>query len=328
MPIAVCSIIVICRFYSRRLIKSWGWDDTTIAIAWIFSIATVTLVGVETRYGLGHQRKNIPIRFQHIAIKISYGTLICYQIALIMTKISILFFYLRILKFRLERILIFCTIGFVCVYGAVLIPFSAVVCNPLTGRRALSIGTCYKYYPIMTASAILHTTTDVWLIILVLPHILKMTLPRPQKLGLAFVLTLGLFDACASLTRMSVAYRFLNPKLAQWDSLSFAVWTTLETSLGVMCASIPMLRPITRQVMGRSPSKNREVAGNVPRSGNNRVQMSEGSLWSTMQADDRELDLPDNNLLKVGAGHISGDEGRSGSVSTRNTGVGGTFSHV
>lgn len=281
VPIAVCSIIVICRFYSRRLIRNWGWDDTTIAIAWCFSIATVTLVGMETRYSLGHQHKNIPVRFQNIAIQISYGTLICYQIALITTKISILLFYLRILKFDMERMLIFCTIGFVCVYGAILIPFSAVVCNPLTGKRALSIGTCYTYYPIMTASAILHTTTDVWLIILILPHIIKMTLPKPQKLGLAFVLTLGLFDACASLTRMSVAYRFLNPKLAQWDSLSFAVWTTLETSLGVLCASIPMLRPLARQILGRRPSKNPEMMGNVPRSRRDMIQMSEGTLWST-----------------------------------------------
>ena len=327
VPIAVCSIIVICRFYSRRLIKSWGWDDTTIAIAWFFSVVTVTLVGLETRYGLGHQRKNIPVRFQNIAINISYGTLICYQIALIMTKISILLFYLRFLKFRFERILIFCTIGFVCVYGAVLVPFSAVICNPLTGQRALSIGTCYKYYPIMTASAILHSATDVWLIILVLPHILKMSLPRPQKIGLAFVLTLGLFDACASLTRMSIAYRFLNPKLAQWDSLSFAVWTTLETSLGVMCASIPMLRPMARQLMGRKPSKNPEVVGNVPRSGRNRVQMSEGSMWSTMQVDDRELEMPDNNLFKVSVSNGLKSEGRSGSIATRTTG-GSSFSDV
>jgi hypothetical protein len=102
-----------------------------------------------------------------------------------------------------------------------------------------------------------------------------------QKIGLVFILTLGLFDACASLTRISVAYRFLNPKLAQWDSFSFAIWTTLETSLGIICASIPMLKPVVRQLMGEKPSTNPEVMRNVPRSKVAGAAPSiGGSLWT------------------------------------------------
>jgi hypothetical protein len=208
-------------------------------------------------------------------------------------------FYLRILKFPLQRKLIFTTIGFVCFYGSVLVPFSAVICNPLTGQRALSIGTCYTYYPIMTASAIIHTATDLWLIILILPHVIKMTIPRGQKIGLAFVLTLGLFVACASLTRIAVAHQFLNPKLAQWDSFSFAIWTTLETSLGVICASIPMLRPLARQIMGRKLSSMPEVIGNVPRSNKGKppVRAVDDSLWSNGGT---EVELANSsNFLKV-----------------------------
>jgi len=209
--------------------------------------------------------------------------------------------------------------AFVCLYAAILIPFSALICNPLTGQRALAIGRCYNYYPILTASATLHTTTDVWLIVLVLPHVLKMQLPRGQKIGLAVVLTLGLFDACASLTRMAIAYRFLNPKLAQWDSLSFAIWTTLESSLGVICASIPMLRPLARQIMGRKPSSMPEMVGNVPRSRREKPAQPQ-SLWSVDGGDLEMLTVTDDNdnHLKV---HVVTDfgSGRSASVSTGTT---------
>jgi hypothetical protein len=297
-----------------------------ISIAWILSLTVVALVGVETRYGLGRHHKDIPVRFQTIAIKISYGTIIIHQVALVVTKLSILMFYLRILKFPVQRILIFLTIGFVCLYGSVLIPFSAVICNPLTGHRALSIGTCYTYYPIMTASAIIHTATDVWLIILVLPHVVKMRIPLGQKLGLAFVLTLGLFDACASLTRIAVAHQFLDPKLAQWDSFSFAIWTTLETSLGVICASIPMLRPLARQIMGRKPSSAPEVLGNVPRSNKGKPARAAvgDSLWTL---DGREAEMADNQYLKV---QVVTDFGsaRSESVSTGATAVANSDTNV
>ncbi|KAH9885214.1 hypothetical protein F4778DRAFT_516957 [Xylariomycetidae sp. FL2044] len=125
---------------------------------------------------------------------------------------------------------------------------------------------CLRYYPVMTASAVLHAFTDIWLIALVLPHIVRMRiLPRGQKAGLACVLALGTFVACASLTRMAVAHRFLDPMYAQWDSLSFAIWTTLESSLGLICASVPMLRPLIRQLRGQTPDSRPQILRNVRR---------------------------------------------------------------
>jgi hypothetical protein len=268
---------------------------------------------VESHFGLGHKHKDIPLSYQAIAIKCSYFTIIFYQACLIVTKLSILFFYLRILKLRLQRILIWCTIGFVGVYGAVLIPFSAMVCNPITHRFPFPPnGQCFSYYPIMTASAIIHTSTDVWLIALVLPHVLKMSVPKRQRIGLAFLLTLGLFDR----------------NLAQWDSFSFAIWTTLETSLGIVCASAPMLRPMVRQMMGKKPSSAPEmVKGNVPRSGRmkNPGMARDESLWSaaleqhTQHEQEQEMQMREavqnagKDFLTV---HIMGDSERSSSVST------------
>jgi hypothetical protein len=328
VPEIVCSFIILGRIYSRGiLIKNWGWDDTLIILAWICSLTVVTLVGVESHFGLGHKHKDIPLRYQAIAIKCSYFTIIFYQACLLITKLSILFFYLRILKLRLQRILIWSTISFVCTYGAVLIPFSALVCNPITQRFPFSPnGKCFSYYPIMTASAIIHTSTDVWLIALVIPHILKMSILRRQKLGLAFLLTLGLFDACASLTRISVAYRFLNRHLAQWDSFSFAIWTTLETSLGIICASAPMLRPMVRQILGKKPTSAPEMApGNVPRSKGEKKKAGRArdeSLWSGLhEQHEQEVQMREavqaagKDFLTV---HVMGEgEGeRSASVST------------
>ncbi|KAI1392783.1 uncharacterized protein F4822DRAFT_441595 [Hypoxylon trugodes] len=267
IPIVFASLVVIGRLYSRLILKNQWWDDAFILVAWLFAIAVVTIVGVETIYGLGHKFSNIPLHLRPVGIRLSYATISCYQISLVLTKISILFFYLRILKLPYQRILIFITFGCVIAYGIVLFLLTFFLCNPVENQYEFDIrvGQCLKYYPIMTASAALHTATDLWLIGLVLPHILKMHLPIRQKIALAFVLTLGIFVACASLTRMAVAWEFLNPKYAQWDSFSFAIWTTLESSLGLVCASVPMLKPLVRQLMGMKPSSKPETLKNVPR---------------------------------------------------------------
>ncbi|KAI1081933.1 hypothetical protein F5B20DRAFT_533738 [Whalleya microplaca] len=268
IPLVFASLIVAGRLYSRLLLKNYSWDDGFILLAWLFAVAVVTIVCVETVYGLGHKFSNIPLRLRPIGIRLSYATISCYQVCLVLTKISILFFYLRILKLPNQQLLIFITMATVTVYGTVFFLLTFFLCNPVENvyEFDIRVGTCLTYYPIMTASAVLHTTTDLWMIGLVLPHIIKMHLPIGQKAGLAFVLTLGIFVACASLTRMAVAWEFLNPKYAQWDSLSFAIWTTLESSLGLVCASIPMLKPLVRQLRGLKPSSKPDTLRNVPRS--------------------------------------------------------------
>ncbi|KAI0178835.1 hypothetical protein GGR52DRAFT_276391 [Hypoxylon sp. FL1284] len=266
-PLVFASLAVIGRLYSRLLLKNQWWDDAFILVAWCFAVTVVTLVGVETEYGLGHKFENIPLELRAVGIRLSYATISSYQVCLVLTKISILFFYLRILKLPYQRILVFITMGVVAVYGTVFFLLTFFICNPidLQYELGISVGSCLMYYPILTASAALHTATDVWMIGLVLPHILKMHLPTRQKVALAFVLTLGIFVACASLTRMAVAWEFLNPKYAQWDSFSFAIWTTLESSLGLVCASVPMLKPLVRQLMGRKASSKPDTLRNVPR---------------------------------------------------------------
>ncbi|KAI1099959.1 hypothetical protein F4804DRAFT_320338 [Jackrogersella minutella] len=188
----------------------------------------------------------------------------------------------------------------VVVYGTIFFLLTFFLCNPVYNvyEFDIKVGHCLAYYPILTASAALHTTTDLWLIAMVLPHILKMHLPIRQKIALAFVLTLGIFVACASLTRMAVAWEFLNPKYAQWDSLSFAIWTTLESSLGLVCASVPMLRPLFRQLMGRKPSTKPDAIKNVPRTKGppRRVQFDEynsnaTTLWTRREGDDDGIEL-------------------------------------
>ena len=319
-------------------------------------MTVVTLVGVESHFGLGHKHKDIPVRFQDIAIKCSYFTIIFYQACLRTTKLGILFFYLRILTLRLHRILIFCTIALVSTYGAILLPLSALLCNPLTHRFPFSSPhppKCLPYYPLMTTSAILHTSTDIWLLILIAPQIIHLSLPRRQKLALTFLLTLGLFGAYASLTRLSVAYRFLNRSLAQWDSFSFAIWTTLETSLGIICASAPMLRPMVRLLMGQNPISGPDARdANVPRSGGVRkvVRNGEESLWTARgtgreesvheheheQQKEQEMQMRDAvqaagkdflavNVMRTGA---EGESERSASVSTPRGSIENTASMV
>ncbi|KAI1205392.1 uncharacterized protein F4807DRAFT_283931 [Annulohypoxylon truncatum] len=300
IPIVFASLVVIGRLYSRIILKNQWWDDAFILFAWIFAVAVVTIVGVETMYGLGHKFSNIPLGLRPTGIRLSFATIASYQVSLVLTKMSILFFYLRILKLPYQRTLVFVTMGCVVVYGTVLFLLTFFICNPVYNVYELDIrvGHCLAYYPIMTASAVLHTTTDLWMIAMVLPHILKMQLPIRQKVALAFVLTLGIFVACASLTRMAVAWQFLNPKYAQWDSFSFAIWTTLESSLGLVCASVPMLKPLVRQLMGRKPSSKPDVVKNVPRTrgpdrqiGFDEYNSNATTLWTRRTMDDNGIDL-------------------------------------
>jgi hypothetical protein len=160
IPLILASIIICLRLYSRYLIKNFGWDDALICVAWFFALVVVTLLTVQTRYGLG-QHYNYPyLQYRPEAIAVSYATLACYQVCLVTTKLSILLFYLRILRLPAQQTVCKYAMVFVTVYGSILFILTFFLCNPFYGGYEFDVrvGHCLSYYPSKPLST-LHETT-------------------------------------------------------------------------------------------------------------------------------------------------------------------------
>ena len=266
----MCTLFVLARMWSRlRLLGTWFPDDTLIVLAWVFStavcvvysIAAVTpdirqAVVLTTSIGDGGDAGGGGgglIDYDAEAIQPymlrTYLGLIFYQLCLCLTKLSILAFYLRMFYPRpLERRLAWATVAFVLAYGVPLLAMSIFQCHPAPGQFFGAPMRCFGFTPLLIASASLHTATDAWLIVMVIPCIIRLDLPPRQKLALAVVLSLSIFVIAASLTRLQLSlhanYRPAGSGVQVANTLGFFVMTILECDIALICASAPTLRPL------------------------------------------------------------------------------------
>jgi hypothetical protein len=85
---------------------------------------------------------------------------------------------------------------------------------------------------------------DLW--ILVLPLKLIMSIPRPSrdKIALFFIFGLGIISTIASVIRLQSLRVFTLSHDPFYDSLPINTWSMVEVNIGILCASIPTLKPL------------------------------------------------------------------------------------
>lgn len=280
MPHAVCTLFLLARVWSRLLLlRKWFRDDTLILAAWLCSTA------VCAAYAIAAQTPNLNSAVLHGGSSggayslTTYLGLIFYQLALLLTKLSILSFYLRMFSSRpVERALALATVGVVVAYGVPLLAISILQCPPPSSSGGgfssfprPTTGKCFAFTPLLIASASLHTATDAWLIALVAPCVSRLAIPRGQKAALAAVLSLGVFVVAASLTRLQLSlrgpaggggYYYYGQRPEEDDgegaarmvvanTLAFFVMTVLECDVALLCACAPTLRPVLARIWPR-----------------------------------------------------------------------------
>lgn len=184
------------------------------------------------------------------------------------TKTSILIFYLRLSKnkkyFRLATYL---TMAVIIVGGTILTFFSIFACHPIT--KTFSNSTTQKCIRLVTlyfAATPINVVTDAVILILPIPILTGMQLPRKQKIILVLLFALGIFVMVVDVIRIDVLQDTLLiitagghvPTLTNTleDTTNFAylvspalMWSAVEINIGIVCACIPTLRPLVRKVV-------------------------------------------------------------------------------
>ncbi|TQN69585.1 hypothetical protein CSHISOI_05908 [Colletotrichum shisoi] len=253
LPHAVCTLLILARVVSRVwVLRKWFIDDTLIILSWLFSTALCVVYGITatTPSLLGappDDAADDALKDVNPYIMRTYLGLIYYQLCLCLTKLSILAFYLRVFVSRQrERYLAWATVAFVLLYGTPMLLMSFLQCHPAPGRFFGQPMKCFGFPDLLISSASLHSATDAWLILMVVPCVMRLDLPRRQKVALGFVMSLGVFVIVASMIRLqlSLHLHYRPNSAAIRSTLSFFVMTVLECDTALICASAPTLRPL------------------------------------------------------------------------------------
>lgn len=274
LAFALCATLFVClRTISRAgVVRKLALDDYIMLFAWLIFVGLVTAICLATSSGLGMHEVDIPDAWQQRLKRSQFAFSILYQLSLMAEKTSILTFYLTLSTTnRVFRWATIATLVAVNVAGFALIMGTVFECDPVSGvvDYPTRAGTrCTDLVVIYLASAPVNIITDLAIFFLPMPVLTRMRLPKRQKLILVITFGFGIFVIAVDIIRVAYlqkasTFRLTNIVDNNSDSrnsrtteadraasdFSFSasysfMWSVIEVALGIMCGSVPALKPL------------------------------------------------------------------------------------
>jgi len=89
-----------------------------------------------------------------------------------------------------------------------------------------------------------HIFMDVWILILPCRFIFSIPRPTREKTAVYAVFGLGAFSTICSIIRFRYLVLVYNTEDPYYESLNINIWSVVELNVGIICASVPTLRPL------------------------------------------------------------------------------------
>ena len=167
---------------------------------------------------------------------------------MIVFKIALGMFFLRIVIRPWQRYVVYGTIAVNTIYGVGFLFFEIFQCgNPKYFLEKELTGKCVSNEVLLGVNlshGILNAVTDWILCILPIFVLRKAKLPRVAKISAGFVLLVGNIGSVCSIIRLLFVKGFTPGAGFFLTSINFTIWSMAECGVGIIAASLATLRPL------------------------------------------------------------------------------------
>ncbi|KAH8655106.1 hypothetical protein BGZ60DRAFT_435500 [Tricladium varicosporioides] len=258
VAVLVIFTILAVFFVGLRLVarivflKNGGRDEVAIVCALLCSIGLLVASMKEVQYGVGKHVADVSLPDLELQLQSLWVAIIFYNASLALTKFSIILQYLRVFVGHKMRIACWVAMGIVVVYGVQTFFTSVFACVPISGFWDLGLqARCIdkKFQWFFNAS--FNIFTDLIVLLLPMPALMEIQLPKKQKIVLMFVFALGGFVCLISILRLHSLYTLSVSSDLTYDNLNAALWSAIEANTGIICASLQTVRPVVARLFPR-----------------------------------------------------------------------------
>ncbi|POR37901.1 Uncharacterized protein TPAR_01901 [Tolypocladium paradoxum] len=253
--------VVVCRLLSRR-IKLGRWralmiDDYLMVFALVNFTGVVVSINEVAKNGSNYmppeEAAALTPEGVHGAV---YGSIMTFVLEIFTitatwtVKACLLILYGRLTRNALTKQYMLVKIAFVyCVVTYLLVIFLFVFywCSPTYEYWAVPVRImqCATYYHHMKFATACNISSDLLLLFIPIPIIIKTRLPTKRKIILCCILGLGVFNILAAI--LNRYYNFSTP-----NSYVFLFWYVAEAGIAMMVGNLPLCWPMLRTVLGSS----------------------------------------------------------------------------
>ncbi|PVH68737.1 hypothetical protein DL98DRAFT_379418, partial [Cadophora sp. DSE1049] len=229
------------RIFTRlRLMKGLGADDILIAAGGVSVIAMAIAAIAATHYGLGKHIEEQKPEWRKPYQQSMLVASITFSIAAMFIRLSLLFFYLRIIQNRAFRLVTYSMIAISIGFGISSVVANGFRCVPLKllwDRTAK--GSCFDVVNFYLANAGIHILTEFVIYALPMPTLWKLQMPTRQKLGICGLMGIGAVLIVISCYRIATLKGVLHSTNITWDVVQPLLWFSIEVNLAIFVSCGP-----------------------------------------------------------------------------------------
>ncbi|KAM0425958.1 hypothetical protein ACHAPT_008897 [Fusarium lateritium] len=276
----VAGVFVAIRFGYKMTVSTISLDiDDWLVLASMLSFiptAVITAYGT-TANGLG---KDIWTLSPH---QITTITRLCYILGILyftqttLVKLCIIGFYIRIFPARDIQRLLWGTFIFTSAWGVTFVFAAMFSCTPISyfwhQWDGLHEGRCTDSNATLWSHAGFSVALDLWILAVPLWQIRGLQLHWKKKLSVAVMFSVGTLVTIVSIIRFQALVHFGKSMNKTWELYNVSVWSTIEITVGIMCACLPTIRVVLVRIFPiLSTSSAQRSRGNQYYQQNNSLQ--------------------------------------------------------
>ncbi|KAK6076408.1 CFEM domain-containing protein [Seiridium cupressi] len=248
---AIACLFVLVRLGYRKFFTSTdlGLDDWFIFLTLINCVPSAVInVSMLSANGLGRDIWTLtPDQITNFALGFWIITLLYFSEVFVL-KLALLFFYLRIFPGKNMRRIILGTVAFDILFGLGFIVTALLQCRPIsynwTNWRGEGGGQCINISAVAWANAAVSISLDLFMLAIPLSQLRELNLHWKKKVGVALMFCVGTFVTVVSIIRLASLVEFRESTNLTWDYWGVSLWSTVEITVGIICACMPSMRLI------------------------------------------------------------------------------------
>ncbi|KAG9249508.1 uncharacterized protein F5Z01DRAFT_697825 [Emericellopsis atlantica] len=247
LAVAFATARLVCR---QWVVGSSLWLDDWLALGATGTIIASAFINIYGLAGHGLGRDIWTLSAGEITAVLRYFHTIAwlYFLDTALVKLSVIVFYLRIFPTVAVQRLLWGTFAVTCIWGATFIFVAVFQCRPIDHFwkhwDGMHQGSCVDANAVAWASAATNIALDLWLLAVPLWQLRTLQLHRKKKIGVGLMFCVGIFVTVVSALRLQSLVTFAKTSNMTWDYYPACLWSTIEVTVGLMCACFPAVRQL------------------------------------------------------------------------------------
>jgi len=245
---------LIARLYVRKfMVKCLGWDDILMCIAQVFFTCYCISIYETIRLVPGNERPSYQTLIEEFQWHLSL--VLMYNCCTLFLKLSLGFFFLRVLTDRWQLVVAYTVMAFVTIINIAEFWFYLFSCgNPKHYAQSMIVGGCVSSVVTLTMLYVQFATNlaiDIVIVLLPMPTLWKSSIDLRAKWSVAFIFLLAGSGIVCSVLRV-YTLKTLVPDNNENTMYQGAIYTIIEPAVFIIAGSLATMRPIIAKA---SPSR-------------------------------------------------------------------------